>query len=189
MDEVKAMLREILETLRQNQRADRRQLDEIESSVAAVARSFEQEDRLQERQERAEAREREQAAAELADIKQRVENFGMSMRDMPEKCLAAIEKRIDDYRRAKYEASLVTPSAGAYSMQLREPSTKIAVARRDVDDITGVFDRTHTDGERRAVKEFVGGIALHAWKRGGKWVAATVSGGGLYHLLHKLGIL
>ena len=187
MDEMKAMLREILETLRQNQRAGQRQLDEIEGSVAAVARSLEQEDRLQERQERSEAREREQAAerlnkiaGELEDLTQRVESVGVSMRDMPDKCLASF------YRRAKYEASLA-PSP--YVPQYREQSTQIAVARRDTDDITGVFDRHHTDGERRAVKELVGGVMLMAWQRGGKWVAAFGSGGGIYHLLHKLGIL
>ena len=109
---------------------------------------------------------------------------------------------MDEYRRAKYEANRALAGATEASMHQgsmltegsayiyhREPTAKVAVAQRDTEDITGVFDRRHTDGERRAVKEFVGGIIFYAWQRGGKWAAAIGSGGGIYHLLHKLGIL
>jgi hypothetical protein len=195
MDELKAMLREVLE----NQHRDRRRVDEIEArtasnaralsdiegSITAIARSLEQDDRLQERLERAEAREREELAKDVDDVKQRVEGIGAALRGLPEKTaregLRAIEHKINEWRTAKYEAMQAgmlrdpTPPMGT-QLPYREQTSKIAVAAPEPEDLS------LTPAQQRGLVK----VAKKVWLFG-RWPAlAAGAGGGAVALWQKL---
>jgi hypothetical protein len=187
MDELKAMLREVLE----NQRLERRRVDEIESSVAAIARSLEQDDRLQERLERAEAREREELAKDVDDVKQRVESIGAAMRGLPERTLQVVERKIYELRKERWEtqqAGIHRDPTPPYGTQLgpqqgpqpyREQTGKIAVAQPEPEDLA------LTPAQQRGLVK----LAKTAWTVG-RWPALSAAvGGTLVGLWHKLAAL
>ena len=171
----------------------------LEQSITHLVRTIEQDDQLRERAERAEQRERDDNHDQLLellreDLIPRIENVAKNMRGLPAAVLDHTERKVYELRTARWE---LTRASGVTEAELldqgrlpahREPSTgRIAVARRDVtDETTGVFDLKHTDGEKRAIKQFVGGIALHLWDRGGKWFVAIGGGAGAWHALLKL---
>lgn len=171
----------------------------LERGITSLVRTIEQDDNLRDRAERAEQRERDDNHDKLVelireDLVPRVESVAKSLRGLPAAVLDHTERKIYDLRTARWEATQSgvqnEPPLLPPPPHRREPTGKVAVARRDVnDETTGVFDIKHTDGEKRALKELIGGIALHAWHKGGKWVTAIGSGGGLIHILHKLHIL
>jgi hypothetical protein len=161
----KALLNEILT----GQRTLRRELDEVTSSLAALVRDLEQEDRLQDRQDRAEEREREKLLEAVGDLRQRVENIGASLRDLPERLVATVERKIYELRTARWEAAqagVQRDPTPAYGTQLpatyREQTGKIAVANPN----TGDDDMVLTPGQQRGIIK----VAKVAW-RVGRWPA------------------
>jgi len=162
-----------------------RSISGLEQSITHLVRSIEQEDRLRDRADRAEARERDELRQLIADdLIPRIENLAKNLRGLPAAIVEHNERKI-------YEIHPALLSEAELLRQGRLPhrestGQQVAVARRDVEEHTGVFDTKHTDGEKRAVKEFVGGIALHLWHRGGKWAAAGGGGIGVYHAIKAL---
>jgi hypothetical protein len=190
MDEaVKVILREELETLRREQRLVLRKIEEIEGGVAAIARSLEQEDRLQERQERAEEREREKLIEAVDNLREylrddlqvRIEGIGTGLRNLPESILQLIEREIYKLRRARWDAGEPlprepTPPFGTQLPPRNEPTGKIAVAAPEADELL------LTPGQQRGLVKLV----KTAWGHG-KWHALAVGlGGTVVGFWHKI---
>lgn len=177
MDELKAILREVMSDLR----TQRREIAEIESSVTAIAKSLEDEDRRQERRERDEERDREKLTEAVDALTQRVENIGVSMRDFPDRMLQHIEKKVYELRTARWEAlqagvqrEMTPPYGTPMPPQYREQTGKIAVAAPD--------DFSLTPAQQRGLAK----LAKRVWEVG-RWPAlAAGAGGGAVALFHKI---
>lgn len=67
------------------------------------------------------------------------------------------------------------------------PRRETALEERERED-TSAFALHHRDGERRRLHEVVGGVVVWGATRTWKWALATSIGGGVVHLLHRLGL-
>lgn len=90
-------------------RSLRQEIDGVASSLTGLVRALEQEDRLRERVELAEERERDKRhddiLQQLEVIKRSSEAVGMALRDLPDRLLNHVEKKIYELRIARYEAN------------------------------------------------------------------------------------
>jgi hypothetical protein len=163
-------------------------IDAIASNVAHLARSLEQEDRLRERAERADATERDDRHdAVIRTLKALHERLDDLHKTLPSETLTTIEKKIYELRIARWEAQqagvgepMPMPPVG-----YREPTNKFASARRD--DETKPYARVHSDGEKRSVDEWIGGAVVFGFNKAWPYLLTACSTGGLIKLLHVLG--
>lgn len=213
MDELRAVLHEIQVALREQSRGlsdlasaaarlaeiqtvlreQSREISGLSDGVMRLVRAIEQEDRLRDRLDRAEEKERddrhEQLERALDDLRTRIESIGAGNRDLPARLSEAVAARLA----AESLPPLPSyhdpdgPPSGRYK-QLPPHSQPLELPAPDRES-TGVFAREHVDGSPREVRDIVGGAVLFLWRKGVKWVAAVGGGTGLWHLLHKLGIL
>jgi len=186
-------VREALRSIQQTQRETRQEIDDLASSLARLVKELEQENRIRERGDRADEKEADQRYGDLRD---RVEAIGVAMRDLPRLVFQAVEREIYVLRTARYEALKAgvsnEPAPLPFLPSAQEASGPIAVAVPVAvaprSDQTAPYALHHRDGEKREVKEIVGGAVMWVTVRTWKWVAASTVGGGLVHLLHKLGL-
>lgn len=97
-------IREALRSIQQAQRDQRREIDDLASSLVRLVRGIEQDERADERAERSRENERDKLIEALEELKDAVENVGVSMRNLPETLLNTIEKKIYELRTARFEA-------------------------------------------------------------------------------------
>lgn len=142
----------------------------------------------------------------VGEVKQTVEEVGKALRNLPNKLLDTVEKKIYELRQARWELQQqqgflrdenneplplppppTRPPTGQHDITGQLP----AHARGDVreDEHTKPFALQHRDGEKRHIKEVIGGVVIFAASKSWRWIAATGAGAGLAHLLHRLGIL
>lgn len=168
-----------------------RKIDDLENGVTRLVGQLEADARYRDRLEALakEARDdrHEQLEEAISDLRQRIENTGASMRDLPERLLNFIEKEIYKLRTARYEAMQVgaapvpLPGRGdptPQPLQLpphREQTGKIAVAAPEPDDVT------LTPAQQRGIAR----VAVIVW-RWSKWVLLPVVGGLVEWLRHLI---
>lgn len=168
----------------------------VESSVAAIARTLEQDDRLRERAERAETLERDKRhdilTKSLEALHNRLDGLHKRLDTLPKdaarESVETVETKIYELRKVRWEARQLDTSE---PMPLppngyREPTGQhAAIARRDLDE-TKPYALHHTDGEKRSLDEWIGGAVVWGVKKGWPWAVTALSSGGLVELLHRL---
>jgi hypothetical protein len=219
MDELHAVLREIQAALREQSRGiselasaatrlaeipnylreQGREISALSDGVTRLVRAIEQEDRLRDRVERSEEKERDERHAQLeealSELKERVENVGKASRELPTRLAEAVAARWNSSSNDFSEPPPLPPPPS-----YREPTGRhrqlpphlpmpLPETTHEEREHTGVFARDHVDGSPRELRDIIGGVAIFLWRRGAKWAAAVGGGTGLWHLLHKLHIL
>jgi hypothetical protein len=134
-EDTKEMLRVIL----QAQRDQRQETVDLNRNLARLVRELETDERREDRDGERQERERERLDKSLEDQTKRIENIGASLRDLPDRLLIVIEKKIYELRVARWEALQAgVPNEPAPLMPAptyREPTGRIrALSPRDEDD-------------------------------------------------------
>lgn len=123
----------------------------------------------------------------LDDLKARHENAATYLRDLPERLLNHVEKKVYELRTAKWEALQAgapvampqrdpTPPFGTSLQTYREQTGKIAVANPADDD-----DVTLTPAQQRGLAK----VALKAW-HWARWVLLPAAGGGVLKAIEAI---
>lgn len=166
------------------------EIDGATRQVASLVRQLEQDDHLRERADAAEERERDKRHEELLEALERIrkssEATGTYLRDLPDKLLRHVERKIYELRIARYEArqagvqnepALLPPAPTTPAG--REPTGKIIAQIEGKDESTAL-----TPAQQRGLVKVVrkvweykfhgvgGGIAIHwLWERAANIVA------------------
>ncbi len=173
----------------------RKELDELTSAVTRLVRELDDDDKYREKVEQRDAREadevRERLFKEIADLRQRIENIGASMRDLPEALLRTIEKKIYELRVARYEALQAGVSNEAPPL-LPAPMRRDPTGRIRVGDESGQFQRIDEPQTRlQPIEPDDGDVLTPQQQRGIKrWVGRNwhwfLGGGGVLAFLKSL---
>lgn len=157
-------------------RSLRQEVDALGSTVTQLVRALEQDDRLRERSDLIDQRERDRRHQEILTALEKIaksyEAVGMSLRDLPERCVRYVEKKILDLRTEKYEAQragvMVEPALLPPAPSVREPTSKIIALIEGKDDSAAL-----TAGQQRAIV------------RAGKWLwKYKIHAGGVLIVIH-----
>ena len=163
-------------------RSLRQEVDALGSTVTQLVKALEQDDRLRERSDLIDQRERDRRHQEilvsLEKITKSYEAVGTALRDLPDRCVRYVEAKILELRREKFEARqsgvMVEPALLPPAPSVREPTSKIiALVEGKDNDSTAL-----TAGQQKALvrvgkwlwryKLHAGGvlIAIHwGWER------------------------
>lgn len=105
-DETRRAFRQIQQDLNEN----RTEIDALTGSITRLVRGLDEEDERQSRIDKRERDDQEESRKRLfgkfEELEQRVENIGTGLRDLPEKLLATVEKKIYELRIERHEARL-----------------------------------------------------------------------------------
>lgn len=184
----------ILREIRRSIAALHNEVGELKKSTSRLVEALEAEyrvrDKIEELQKEREDERREKLEEVLGDIgkqvddgiddlKQRLENAGTSMRELPDRLLTHIEKKIYELRSARWEALQAgapvampgrdqTPPFGTSLQTYREQTGKIAVANPAEDDAS------ITPAQQRVLFK----VLKDTW-HWARWVLLPAAGGGL----------
>jgi hypothetical protein len=159
-----------------------RKLDDLETGVTRLVEAIEADDKYRERLEKLAEKERddrhEQVEDALNDLRQRIENVGAGMRDlpgaireMPERLLQHVKKTVYELRTAEWQAlqagvmTTPMPARDPTPLPYREQTGKIAVPAPAADDIV------LTPAQQRGLVKVV--VVVWKW---GRWALLPAAG-------------
>jgi len=178
-------IEEALRSILTQQRETRQEIDDLASSLGRLVKELDADDRREERVAERDERERDKLYKSLDDLKQRIENVGAGMRDMPERMLATIEKKIYELRVARWEALQAgvanEPAPLMPPPVRRDPTGPYAIGNASerlqrVDD-----DDSLTPAQQRKLFH----VFARSW-RWVRWVLLPAVGAGVHHLVELI---
>lgn len=172
-------IKETLRLILQMQRDQRQEIDDLSTSLVRLVKELDINDRREEREGEREERAREKLYETIDGLTQRIENVGASLRDLPEKLLAVIEKKIYELRIARWEALQAGAANEAGPLpSYREPTGKFAPGGTGrIQRIEPEDDLSLTPAQQRGIF----GIFRAAWRH--KW---TIGGVTLLEIGHRV---